>query len=570
MTYAGTPYKSEIGHRFERVIAVQQRNTKPALIFLAFVLTAAPALPAAADSLVDSALQNTVNRGIDRAAANLDKLLKERIADFLAEGEKVSNRLLEKGANEARLGLFQAGNEMQIAIGVARSQLGAEGDRLIGSASAELRPLLVEIQRWRDAEGDLVAKAFELEDLLAMDLSRVPFAPDYFGVRRLSGTAMLEKKAGSYRIGITGDNFGSTIVGQLITVTAKLGDVPLAAPDKQAPAKVFFSVPAESLGGKFKNDKIETVPLYITVTRKKDGYIYGSKTTVLEHEVKLALLPREVGDLVVETTRPQYEWVVDAPLIQSHAITQDTPFLFKSTSPVVAGKPLPGNKRFENAIVAKCEAMIQNAWKLHNGEIVLDSDLLIQKGWESDFYIGEPQNYDWDKADRIATARFGWTPGFSHNRCEAGSRCHLSPDEVKSHSQATTTTSVNECGRMRMAEQNFENDDSSVSVSIRGNAPHSALWTVTVPVSIYKQAGTKKDDSIVIPIIASEPAYFDIKSSSGSVSTLHFRPKNDSERFGVLPGSVPKGPQYVREATLGDATRFFYQFDYNPKLFDVE
>jgi hypothetical protein len=520
--------------------------------------------------LVDKVLQNTVNRGIDRATSNLDQLLKDRIADFLIEAEKVSNRLIERGANEARLGLFQAGNEMQIAIGVARSQLGAEGGRLIGSASAEMRPLLVEIQRWRDAEQDLVAKAFELEDLLAMDLARVPFAPDYFGVRRLSGTAMLEKKAGSYRIGVTGDNFGSTIVGQTITVTAKLGDVVLAAPEKKAPAKVFFSVPAELLVGKFKNDRIETIPLRITVTRKKDGLILGSKTTVLEHEVKLALLPRQVGDLVVETTRPQYEWVADAPLIQSHAITQDTPFVFKSTSPVGAGKPLPGNKRLENAIVAKCEPMIQNAWKLHNGEIVLDSDPLIQKGWESDFYVGEPERSDWEKADRIATARFGWTPGFATNRCSHGSHCKLTPDEIKSHSEATTTTSVNECARMRMAEKNFENDDSSVAITIRGNAPHSALWTVTVPVSIYKQAGTKKDDPIVIPIIASEPASFDIKSSSGSVSTLHFRPKNDSERFGVLPGSIPNGPQYVREGTLGDSTRYFYQFDYNQKLFDVE
>jgi hypothetical protein len=570
MMHAGMPYRNRIGFRSKNVKANQRKRTGPTLFALASVLIAAQPSPAATDSLVDKVLQNTVNNGVDRATLNLDKLLKDRISDFLKEGEKLAGRLIEKGANEARLGLFQAGNEMQISIGVAQSQIDAEGDRLIGSASAEMRPLLIEIQRWRDAEQDLVAKAFELEDLLAMDLDRVPFGRDYFGIRRLSGTAMLEKRAGSYRIGVTGDNFGSTIVGQNVTVTAKLGDADLAAPEKKAPAKVFFSVPAELLSGKFKSDRIETAPLRITVIRTKDRPILGSKTTVLVHEVKLALLPKQVGNLVVETTRPQYEWVADAPLVQSHAITQDTPFVFKSTSPVVAGKPLPGNKRLENAIVAKCEPIIQNAWKLHNGEIVLDSDPLIQTGWTSEFYIGEPEEPDWNKADRIAMARFGWTPGFATNRCSHGSHCTLTPDEIKSHSEATTTTSVNECARMRMAEKNFENDDSSVAITIRGSAPHSALWTVTVPVSVYKQVGTKKDDPIAIPIVASEPAFFDIKSSSGSMSILHFRPKNDSERFGVLPGNVPNGPQYVREGNLGESTRYFYQFDYSPKLFDVE
>src|SRR5688572_27338796 len=116
MTYARTPYQSGIGNRSERVAVIQRRGIRPTLFVLASVLAAAPALPAAADSLVDKVLQNTVNRGIDRATSNLDKLLKDRIAEFLIEGEKVSNRLIEKGANEARLGLFQAGNEMQIAI----------------------------------------------------------------------------------------------------------------------------------------------------------------------------------------------------------------------------------------------------------------------------------------------------------------------------------------------------------------------------------------------------------------------------------------------------------------------
>jgi hypothetical protein len=59
-----------------------------------------------------------------------------------AEGcnmEGISTGLLKMGADQGRLALVQAGNEMQIAIGVARSQFGSELGHQIASVSTELR-----------------------------------------------------------------------------------------------------------------------------------------------------------------------------------------------------------------------------------------------------------------------------------------------------------------------------------------------------------------------------------------------------------------------------------------------
>jgi hypothetical protein len=99
---------------------------------------------------------------------------------------------------------------------------------------------------------------------------------------------------------------------------------------------------------------------------------------------------------------------------------------------------------------------VQNAWKLHDGTIVLDSDPLFQTGWVSPSWVGQPEPPDWERFDKMVIAKFGWTPGFAYNRCSAGQRCALSPSEIKAHSEAVSVP-VEQCGRMRMVEKNFSN-----------------------------------------------------------------------------------------------------------------
>jgi hypothetical protein len=521
-----------------------------------------------ADSLLDKAIGGTVDGSIDKAKDALNQIGQQQIGTFLQGVDGISNGLLQKGANEGRLALVQAANEMQVAIGVARTQFGDELSQQIANASAQLRPVLVELQRWKDAESDIEKKAFELEDLVAMDLGRLPFSPDYFGIRRITGTVFLENAAQTYRISISGDNFGTVIVGQKVAVTATFDGAELDPPQSKAPEKVIFDVPASKVKDRFNADKIVTIPLRITVTRIKDHWLLGSlhpTKTVLVHNVQIALLPDLVGELIIETSRPKNDWVADTPAVQNHAISKDTDFTFTTLSGAAPTGPAVGNQRYEEGVQADCSAVTRNAWRLHDGEVILDSDPMFGKeGWTTTFYVGEPESPDWNKADQLARDKFGWTPGFSNNnRCSKGNHCHLDAAEIQAHSEAITT-SVDECKRMRMGEKNFSPNHSSAIITIRGNTPHESLWTVTVPISTYKEIGINTDPVQVKPVYASKPVTFDIQTPKLTVTNLHFRPKNDTDKYGVLPGSIPNGPQYVQESNLGsNTTRYEYSFHYN-------
>jgi predicted acylesterase/phospholipase RssA len=186
-------------------------------------------------------------------------------------------------------------------------------------------------------------------------------------------------------------------------------------------------------------------------------------------------------------SKPKVGWVaMDNPASVSHAITQDTPFAFPDLPPTPATGPVVGSQRYGKA-KASCAPLLQNAWKLHNGEIVLDDDDLIQNGWVSPSYVGEPEPPDWNKFDNLAKARFGFTPGFANNnRCSHGNHCKLSPDEIKAHSTVVQVP-VDECSRMRMAEENAPPNRTSLTVWVRGNAKHQSIWTVTAPIEKYKE-----------------------------------------------------------------------------------
>ena len=84
----------------------------------------------------------------------------------------MATELTDRGAAEGRLALVQAGNEIALILGAARSQFAPEMERPIGSASAPLRTILVELQRWRDAKDQIAASTAGMEDATVMDLGR--------------------------------------------------------------------------------------------------------------------------------------------------------------------------------------------------------------------------------------------------------------------------------------------------------------------------------------------------------------------------------------------------------------
>jgi predicted acylesterase/phospholipase RssA len=183
-------------------------------------------------------------------------------------------------------------------------------------------------------------------------------------------------------------------------------------------------------------------------------------------------------------TKVKFEWIADGSESISHAIATDTPFVSPSLELAPPRGPELGRRRYGLA-EARCSPILQSAWKLHNGEIILEDSILIKKGWVSPSWVGEPEGSDWNKFDAIAREKFGWTPGFANNRCPKTTYCTMSPEEIKARAVAIATP-VEECARMRMVEKNYSNGNSSLTVMIRGKAEHESLWTVTAPVETYK------------------------------------------------------------------------------------
>ena len=494
-----------------------------------------------------------------------------RIDSFLGDMDKIAAELADKGAAEGRVAPVQAGNEIQLIVSAARAQFPQLMEHPIRGASAPLRKILVELQRWHEAKDQIAAGDAGVADVAAADLGDAPVGPDYFGVRRVAGNVIAEGEGANYGIVLSGADFGHALAGQTITISAKLDGEALPAPQLKAPDEVVFSIPASAVAGRFKPEQIVTVPLQITVNRVKTHWFWAQwwpAQSVINQEIKVALLPDLVGDLVVKVERPKSGWVAETAVTQSKAIATDTDFAFPALSAIPATGPEQGSQRYEDAVEATCEPVTRNAWKLHNGTVIGDGDALLRDGWLTNFAIRKTPASDWKKADAQATDMFGWTPGFAATRCAVGQRCHLTPAEIKSHVEAVTNLS--DCGHMRMAGKTSSGNGALV-VSIRGKADQPSLWTVKVPVSTYKELTDVKDDPIVVPVYASKPAEIDIPAPAATGIHVEFRPKNGPAQDGVLGENIPKGPQCVNAKSVnGKTMRYVYRFERDKTLTAAE
>ena len=495
-----------------------------------------------------------------------------RIDSFLGDMDKIAAELADKGAAEGRVAPVQAANEIQLILRAARAQFPQHMQHPIRGASAPLRKILVELQRWHEAKDQIAAGDAAVEGVAALDLGDMPLGLDYFGIRRVVGNTIAEAEGTNYGIVLSGADFGHVLPRQTITVSAKLDGEALPAPQLMAPDDVVFSIPASAVAGRFKPDQIVTVPLHITVDRVKTHWFWAQwwpTKSVLDQEIKVALLPDLVGDLVVKVERPKLGWVAETAVMQSKAIAADTDFAFPALPAIPAQGPQKGSQRYEDAVEATCRPVMRNAWKLRNGTVVGDGDALLRDGWSTNFAIGKTPAPDWKKADAQATDIFGWTPGFAANRCAVGQRCHLTPAEIKAHVEAVTNPSE-DCGHMRMADKKLSGNGALI-VSVRGKADQPSLWTVKVPVSTYKELTDVKDDPIVVPVYASKPVEIDIPAPAATGIRVEFRPKNGPAQDGVLGENIPKGPQYVDAKSMdGKTIRYVYRFERDKTLTAAE
>jgi hypothetical protein len=205
---------------------------------------------------------------------------------------------------------------------------------------------------------------------------------------------------------------------------------------------------------------------------------------------KLDDFPDVFCKIIPVCAKPQ--WVAEAPARIARRITQDEEFVFPALTRTPPLGPVKGSERYEDvaddpkAVTATCAGLGTKAWKLKTGEIILDSDPLITKGWFSSSWIGEPRGPDLARFDAEAKNKLGWTPGFyAHNSCQTGQHCFIPPTDIIANADSTTI-SAEDCGHMSVGEMNYTEDRSQLSVWIRGTPRNPTVWTIIAKQSVYK------------------------------------------------------------------------------------
>jgi hypothetical protein len=186
----------------------------------------------------------------------------------------------------------------------------------------------------------------------------------------------------------------------------------------------------------------------------------------------------------------QYAWVDSQPMTHSE-YTKGEPKVFElpvlDQSPRTPGGPSPGPQRYTGKVVGNCAGTKSEAYMLTDGTKILASDPLLTRGWISPSWVGQPEGPDWTRFDRMAVAKFGWTPGFASNsRCSAGSHCTIFPAEIKAHAKAIEIVDGSGCIHLTLgSDVNMSADSAKLSVSIKGKSDTEALFSVVANVQTY-------------------------------------------------------------------------------------
>jgi hypothetical protein len=503
---------------------------------------------------------------IERSVEAIDHMLDQSIDQFLNGADDISKKLLNDGANEGRLALVQASNEMQVSIATARSQFSAEMGKQVANASSELKPILVELERWRQGKDDILDRAVALEDMVAMDMDKLPLGKDYFGIRRVHGAVFVQGAKRVYKIRITGPDFGHDTTGRTVNVSAELDGKDLGSGERFPPFDIVYSVNADDIANKFDAEKIVLLPLNIRVERTEKGGLYDSTSEPLLQKMNVALLPDKVGELEVQTLRPRYEWKPGEPLVLVAEIAADRSFAFQVDRPVKTVNPEDGNQKLGRDYKAECGPVIRNGYELPNGTQILESHPLLQQGWEDPDWIGADASTDCDRATAHSFAALGIKyPFWRNNRCPKGQHSKLTPSEIKSFSKPILM-SVQDCPRMRISDENWGSNDGSFSVWVKGSPAYECKWTLTVPTYVYTQTGSSKDRLQTIPVFASKPVEFEIFDQAQTATSLKFIPKNDVEKVVTLGQSVSKELQFRDNPLIGQHIRhYYYSFTYDTR-----
>jgi hypothetical protein len=514
------------------------------IVVAALTLLVSLALPVLSPASRASDLLGIIGgESIDDATKKFNYRLNDTLAKFLTDIEVKSTDLLTKGTNSTSLITVHAGNEMAILAATVRSQFGDEVNKQIRYTSVELKPILIQLQRWQDSVGQLSDTLITLEDMLALDMEdKLPFGV-HLAVRRIKGGLVIQNDPATYMIDLIGPNFGADPAGVTTTFDLRLNGVALDPPDRKPPFDAVFSIKKETIKDLFKQDQLVTIPLLITITRTEPRFLHvlGDKMQKLTLPYKISLLPEYAGKVTVTSEYLDFDWLPANNPIHSPTFTVSgeearVGKVYGTSIPnaPINDRPKPGDMRIvRDSLDVKCIADIQPALQFPNGKTYprlcirsgTDDWNVFERGFVSPRYIGGggDQGESYNSVNNDFFARFGFrlgrawsgpifgskrdSPPFLESRCAENGHCTLMPEELFTRATATTMD-VTACSRMewKPVETGWEQQDTKVTVWIRRKigAPGAddtcklstnATWAVSYKTLAYRA----KPDLITSP-----------------------------------------------------------------------
>ena len=532
--------------------------------------------PCYSDDLLGFVGGETIDKATDKINAMANKTLK----DFLDDEDKRANKLLNSANNDGILLGIQAGNEMTMLTSTIRTEFANEMDQKLSSATKDLKDMLVHVQRWEDSTDKIAAKAADLEDLFAIDIQNLPFDSVRLGVRRIHGGIFVENHPNSYKIDITGPDFGAEKSDASTTFNVTLNGKTLGDPQRIPPDHAIFNVSKDDLRGLFNKEKIVTLPLIINVKRKEAGPWFDIfnwfriTKEVTQPPYDVSLVPDYVGDLTVETQYPEYEWQSIRPAeTKVVSVHTDTPIAISVPNPNLTGIPAPNNMKIDRGLTIACKSNMQPARMFRNGKVWLADEL--KDGFVSKDWVGG--GGDKDASLNAINGEFDYYFGFKigglWNRCAESEHCKLSRDELWANSVDTTKDTTG-CPGIKVAEVNWANNDSDVTIWVRRSGTLEKLRkppeTANAPWEIVYQPRTYSPKPKLanaptarFEVHASVPVQFDVVKEVGdTTTTLKFIPKCGTPETMVVPRDISGRFKHVQTDQLLDRTRYIYEFNY--------
>lgn len=454
--------------------------------------------------------------GVDDIISSIDSVLETRLDQFFQEFDSSAAQLVSRGATEGSVLLVQAGNQMRMTSITAAHALEAHLDTPIGRLSDQAQNVIstmFEMQR-RVEQG--LEESIALTDMLVINLERIldeanPLAEQSLYIYRVVGLVVPPTtNALGHRVVLRGPGFGGGSLGESVSFSVSIGGEPLHV----VPTSVGINtdaaiqIPDQILERYREDEDLTTVPIEITVSRTTDGWFWGwfgrNVETTPTMTLDLIFIPRTIGWIHAEITRPVYSWVPHPSATYSLTRELLQPSLFTDTvpRPSVGAQPQPGEMRWNReSVVAQCDSELDRHRQLLNGQFLPLSHQYFTEGWMDPrgghcvdwMFDGQPSRYLWTIVDRLeADTGIGGQLGLDLVRRYSSFR-RSAVCRVNASALLEASAIRNGCDYQSFELINFSTFGETFSLQIAGGipngAPFSARWNVTAQAEIYAETG---------------------------------------------------------------------------------